>query len=102
MEGTIDNYFPSKYLKAEDIAQDTKVTIENVTEEDIMKERKLVVHFAELDKGVVLNKTNAHSIAKIVNSKTFSEWSGQTVVLYKADVPYRGDIVSAIRFKAPA
>lgn len=101
MEKNITDYFPSRYLKAEDISEETKVTIDKVTEEEVAKEKKLVVHFSELDKGVVLNKTNAYSIAKITGSKVFSEWSGQTVVIIKTPVPYKGDVVDAIRFKAP-
>ena len=53
------NAFPSKYLKADDISTPRAVEIKSVDFEDVgaaqRQERKLVVHFVELAKPLVLN-----------------------------------------------
>lgn len=101
----INDAFPSKYLKAGDLPEDTAqvVTIEKVQIEEIgrEKQRKPVIHFEELDKAFVCNKTNAKSIARITGTEEFEEWTGTKVALYRAEVEFQGDIVESIRVKAP-
>lgn len=102
---TIDNMFPSKFLKASDIDQDYEVTIKEVATDELGqgadKETKFVVHFDEYDKGLVLNKTNANLIASQHGQDT-EEWIGKRVVLTVEDVSFQGKITPAIRIRRPA
>ena len=59
---TVSDAFPSNYLKAADLNNRTvKVAIDKVTFEEIgqEKDKKPVMYFADVKKGLVLNKTNA-------------------------------------------
>ena len=60
------DYDKSKYLRAEDLKQETKFRIKAVTEEVFEKdgkaEKKLVVWFTNDERGLVLNKTNNRTI----------------------------------------
>jgi hypothetical protein len=61
---------------------------------------KPVLHFRGTDKMLVLNKTNATSIAKFCGDNT-DEWQGNEVVLYPTKVDFQGTRVDAIRVKEP-
>lgn len=93
----------SEFLKAEDIgANFWTATISNV---DIKSfddnSRKLFVMFNELDKGLVLNKTNADTIGDLYGKNT-DAWVGRQVLLMTMPVDYQGKKVQAIRVRAPA
>lgn len=102
----LNDAFPSKYLKSGDLPEDRPlpVTIEKVTQEEVGKNKdmKFIVHFEELDKGLVLNKTNAKTISKIAETPEFEEWSGTKIHLYRAEVEFQGEMVEAIRVKLKA
>jgi len=49
---------------------------------------------------LVLNKTNARTIAKVVGSPRYAEWVGKRITLVRADVEFAGDMVEAIRVKS--
>lgn len=90
--------FKGSFLKADDLAGRTvKVTIENVTMEDIGDDRRAVAHFVGKDKGLVLNKTNWNTLEEVCDSKDSDDWEGYTVTLYVAKVDYQGKRVPAIR-----
>lgn len=98
---TANDVFPSKYLKAEDLESDLNLTVKNVVFEDLASgETKPVAHFEELDKGMIINKTNWSMIEKITGEKDSDNWKGKKVCLTVMDVEFKGDIVSAIRVKA--
>jgi len=100
----INGAFPSKYLKASDIAaaqpvvQIDRVVVEQVGRE---QEHKPVVYFVGKSKGVVLNKTNARAIAQIAGSSETDDWAGTSVQLYVAQVEFSGESMEAIRIRAP-
>lgn len=100
---TINDAFPSKYLKASDLPEEGSqtFTIEKIEIEEIGKDKqkKPVVYFVEDHKGLVLNKTNARTIAKILDSDDFEDWTGKAINLYRAEVQFVDDIVEAIRVK---
>ncbi len=58
-----------------------------------------MIHFDDLDKGFVCNKTNANTIAKITGSRNFEDWSGTVIHLYRAEVEFGGEMVESIRVK---
>jgi hypothetical protein len=98
--------FPSKYLKAGDLPEDrpAKATIESVEMEEIgmEKSKKPVIHFSDWDKALVCNKTNGRAIAKALGSDNTDDWIGKTILLYRAEVEFQGDLVEAIRVKSKA
>jgi hypothetical protein len=94
--------YPSRYLKAEDIDGDRMVTLRDVTIEELgpEKEARPIAYFNEITKGLVLNKTNTTIIAKGFGDDT-EGWKGRRIILYAVDVPFRNDIVRAIRVRIP-
>ena len=99
----IDDAFPSKYLKASDLPEEgsqpakiEKIQIEEVGQQ---KQKKPVVHFEDLDKPLILNKTNAKVISSLTGSGDFDDWIGKTINLYRAEVEFQGDMVEAIRVR---
>ena len=101
-----NDVFPSKYLKAEDDLfdnGDVKVSIKSVVSESLTsrdkgEETKPVMYFNELDKGLILNKTNWGACVKMYGDES-DNWIGEPVTLITMDVDAFGDIVSAIRIK---
>jgi hypothetical protein len=100
MQATVDDYFAGEFLKAADVLQPTKLTIKMVSDADFEEEAKPVLHFNEIEKTLVLNKTNAEAVAEIAGSRNFQDWAGVVVVLFKEKVPFKGKRVDAIRVKA--
>ncbi len=99
----LDEAFPSKYLKASDLPDEgseaftiSAVTIDEVGQD---KDKKLVISFEGEDKGIICNKTNSNTIAKITGSRDTDDWVGQVVNLYRAEVPFKGEMVEAIRVR---
>ena len=99
IEGKTSDMFPSRFLKASDITADTQATIKDVKTEEISGDKKLIVVFDNIEKGLVCNKTNCSRIEKIVGSDVFGDWPGTTVTLYTVHVPFKGEDVPAIRIK---
>jgi len=100
--------FPSKYLKAEDDYFDDGATYtatikgvvsEKLTSREKGEEDKPVMHFVELDKGLILNKTNWGTCVKLFGSDESDDWNGEKVILTTVDVDAFGDVVRAIRIK---
>jgi len=98
----IDDAFPSQYLKAADLKDQTPtVTIDRIEIEQIGDDRKLVVYFRKVKRGLVLNRTNANTIAEIVGSRDAEQWTGHKILLTRAMVDYQGKRVPAIRVDYP-
>lgn len=99
----LSDAYPGKYLKSGDLPEEGNQTavIENVKVEEIgaNKEEKPVVHFSNLDKGMVLNKTNWKTIARALGSEDTDDWIGKTISLYRAEVEFQGEMVEAIRVR---
>ena len=97
--------FPSKWLKADDLGgRSHLVTIDRVTQEEVGQgadaELKLILYFAGKQKGVVLNRTNANSIAAKHGDDT-DDWGGAEVELYPEMVTFQGKTAPAIRIRIP-
>lgn len=102
----VNKMFPSKYLKADEFTEDGQVlTIRTVKEERIGQGKdaddKWVLYFDEVEKGLVLNKTNTGIIADLYGDDT-DEWEGKLVTLYATEVQFQGEMVDAIRIKKRA
>jgi hypothetical protein len=64
------------------------------------KEKKLVARFVGKEKGLVLNRTNADSIAEIAGSEDTDDWAGQTIVLFPDTTKFGGKTVDCVRIRA--
>jgi hypothetical protein len=98
--------FPSKYLKAADLnQQDVNVVISKVEIADVGSaeepESKPVLYFRGMEKGLVLNKTNAGVIAGLYGDDT-DMWTDKPITLYEAQVDFQGKATLAIRVRLRA
>lgn len=99
----IQDAFPSKFLKASDLAgAEPVVTMDHVAFEPVGrdKEMKAVLYFVGKEKGLVLNKTNANKITELAKSGITEEWEGQKIRLYATETNFGGETVDCIRVKA--
>ena len=96
----INDLFPSKYLRAADVANPRVVTICNVTREEIGddKQNKPVLYFFEDSRGMVLNKTNGQIIAHTLGEET-EHWLQKKIELRSEPVSFQGRIVDSIRVR---
>ena len=95
---TIDDYFPSRFMKADDMDKEQPIyTIADVSAEVIGEDQqnKLVVMFFQTTKSLVLNKTNASNL-ETMYGKNPNEWIGKHVKLYTEFVSFRGKSVEAV------
>lgn len=103
----ISKTFTSKFLRAADIdeiadetTQTAIVTIDRVEMEEVGQDQqqKPVLYFKGIEPGLVLNKTNAGTLAKLLGDET-TEWDGKKVGLFTTEVDYAGQQVLAIRVR---
>lgn len=105
--------FPSDYLAAPDLrGKDATLTIRRVLVEDLKTkegtEKKGIVYFEETkakadqdgtkEKRLVLNKTNAKTIAKMYGNE-IEKWAGCRVTLFPTTTPAFGETVDCIRIR---
>lgn len=100
----LNDMFPSRYLKAADFEDgDAVVTIERLEEDTVGQGKDAkdvwIVYFTELDKGLVLNKTNTVTIGKLYGDDT-DDWTGKKITLFSTEVQYQSDMVAAIRIRS--
>jgi arabinogalactan endo-1,4-beta-galactosidase len=97
----INEAFPSKYLKAADLEDRQHLMVMERAEFEMLgDERKLILYFQNQKKGLVLNKTNANTIAAKYGDDT-EDWLGKEIVLFEAMVDFQGKTGPAIRVRAP-
>lgn len=99
----VSDMFPSKYLKADDLQNKAhNVSIDRVCQEEIKGddglESKWIVYFQGREKGLVLNQTNAFSIAQL-HGDDVGNWGGKPIELYPATVTFQGRPVACIRVR---
>lgn len=98
----VNEMFPSRFLKAQDLeGQEVEAVIKEIEETELDDESKYVVTFVDASKGLVLNKTNATSIAARYGDET-DAWLGKPIILYPDRTPMGGKIVDCIRVRVPA
>ena len=105
----LNDLFPRKYATGEDLAgKSVTLTISHLRQEKMTPTpgaapvEKWVVFFKEAQKGIVLSKTLAFQISKVVGSEDTDDWVGKKVVLYPEPVNVAGYTRTAIRAKATA
>ena len=99
----INAAFPSNYMKAADLRGQTRqATIESVAMEPLGDgQPKPLVRFRGLPVGLILNRTNGTIIAAAFGPET-NNWIGRTIELFPDQVPFRGQVVPAIRVRITA
>jgi len=75
----------------------SKVLVESVTGADGKSEECTVIHFAQDEKPLICNKTNAKAIASVTGSDYIEDWIGQDITLLTKQVRAFGDMVDAVR-----
>ena len=94
----ISSLFPSKYLRAADLDDDTPVRMKSLVIEEVNGENKPVLHFKEEVKPLVLNKTNGRTIGSL-HGEEVDNWIGKRIILFPTEVDFRGEMVDAIRVR---
>lgn len=101
--------FTSKWLRAADIDEiadeDTQtaiVTIDRVEMAEVGQgaesQEKPVMYFKGIEPGMVLNKTNAGTLGKLLGNDT-DDWAGKSIGLFTTEVDFAGNQVLAIRVR---
>jgi len=97
----INAAFPSDFLKTNDLqGREVPVTIDRVEMQEVGPDKELlpVVYFRNKVKGMVLNKTNSHTISDLYGSET-NNWAGQKIILWPTQTDFGGRQVACIRVK---
>ena len=93
------NFYPSNYLKAEDLSGDTVFTIEDVESRDFKSEGvKPVLSFPEIRKQFIANKTNLTTIKNLYGDE-MDLWKGKKIVLFPTSVDFKGEQRAGIRVR---
>jgi len=93
----VNDVFPSNYIKASDLrGSQVTVTMQRIQIEEVGDGPKPVLYFQGKDKGLVLNKTNANTIAGMYGPE-MDGWAGRPVTLFATQVDFQGRQVEAIR-----
>lgn len=101
----INSLFPSKYVKAADLqGHDVDLTMRAIAVEDVAgdgseAEYRPIVYFDGFTKGLLLNRTNARTIAALYGPET-DNWLGESITLYPTETSYRGAMVACIRVRS--
>ena len=97
----IHDAFPSNYLKSADLqGRVAKLKIANVTYEQIGTDNKLIMKFVGKEKGMVLNKTNAMTIAEAFGPDT-DNWVGAEIEVFSMKVEFNGRMTDGLRLRIP-
>lgn len=99
----ISQLFPSKYVKACDLNGKTvTLTIAKLVIEELghgaEKERKPVLYFQKATKGLVLNRTNAMTIAGLYGDEA-DDWPGKRISIYPTRIRAFGAMQDTIRVR---
>jgi hypothetical protein len=99
----VSDLLGGRYLAAQNIPEPLKVTIvgaerAEIEEDDKSLVTKLVVHFQELQKPLLCNKTNLNMLVHL-HGRDSDEWIGKQVIIQSEPVEFAGKIVEALRVK---
>jgi hypothetical protein len=100
-----NDMFPSRFFKADDLAQPLMVKIKEVKIERLggdNGDEKPVLYFINQEKGLALNKTNAVSIINATGSDDVDDWVGARIELYRDTVLFHGQRTPCVRVRKPS
>ena len=100
----IDSLF-GNYLKSSDITGEMPVEIVSVAIEHFGREdeseKKAVVYFVGIEKGLVLNRINSDILKELSGTDETDDWNALNCVLYvDPNVQFGGKRVGGVRIKA--
>lgn len=108
---TLNEMYPSKYLKAEDLRgkdgkgwREVNLTVKSCSPEEMggeANETKWVLHFEKTEKGLVLNRTNAVTLADGYGPDS-EDWLDQKIVLFVVTVGTPQGPKPGIRVRIPS
>lgn len=97
---TNPNYIGSEILQP---GQELKLTIEKVQKEQVKTaegtQECIVAYFKGGQKGMIINKTNAKIITKVLDTPYIEQWAGKSIIIYAAKIRAFGEMVEALRVK---
>ena len=101
----LSELYPSKYLTKDDIGAGQKYTITSVNQENVGRddnpEIKPILHFQEINKPLVLNKTNGETIGEFLGNDT-DLWTGKEIVVYfDPTIMFGGKKTGGLRVRPP-
>jgi hypothetical protein len=100
----LSEMFPSEFLSAADFEEESRTLRIKRIDKDVEvgkdKDLKTVVYFAEEERGLVLNKTNAATIFAITGTTDSKDWIDKSIVLFHTMVPFGNEMKPAIRIRA--
>jgi hypothetical protein len=101
---TVNDAFPSKYLKATDLAEPVIATIklaelEQIKGFDGKEQSKVVLYFAKKLKPLPLNRTNFESIMDICGSADSDDFPGTKIELYATTTAMNGKVMDCVRIR---
>lgn len=105
LTGDYRRFMDKNYLGSWDVPEgsDLVLTIDHPERNEVQnqqgKENKLVIHFKEDYKPMILNKTNSESISKAVGSKKVEDWCGNRISIYVKEVAAFGGTTDALRVR---
>ena len=96
-----NDFIGGNYLKKEDIDGAMTVTLTDVWSEAVLNagRKKLVVSFRELEKPLILNKTNIKRFARIFGTGDTKVWRGPVTLYVEPGVEYAGRVVGGLRVR---
>ena len=97
----INEIFPSKYIKSSELkGRSIPVIIERWEIETVGDQRKMVLYFQGMKKGMICNHTNADRIAHLYGPDN-DDWIGREIVLYSELTNFQGRTMDGLRVRAP-
>ena len=100
----VNDLFPSRWIKSDDLAaSDLTLTMREVTVEELGPENESmpVLWFADDERGLPLNVTNARSIEELHGSET-NLWAGKRITLFRQQVEFAGKQTFGVRVRLEA
>ena len=96
-----NNYLGAYMLEPD---KDIIVTIRDIKKGEVIgdggeKGEGALVYFAEYDKPMILNSTNAKAISTIYDTPYIEEWIGRKIQLYSTRIKAFGEYVDALRVR---
>lgn len=94
-----------RFLSGDEIEKELTVTISKVSDEEVFnpssnsKEKAVAAYFKGAKKGIIINKTNAKTISKVVGSVYVEDWVGKKIIIYPKKGRFFGEEMTVIRVK---
>ena len=98
----VDDAFPSKYLKSDDIGDRFEhAVIENCQMEELRDgERKPVLYFQNKKKGMVVNRINWDNLSLLYGEDS-DDWIGKEILIYTERTSFQGKTTLGLRVRGP-